>query len=229
MKIKSPNGTKAYNFRVVFVAAVFIFVTASMVIPGCGGKKAGEKAIVIWEQKDPEEQTLLEKHLEAFMVKHPGVKVTTVHFETDQLHSQFQTAALAGGGPQIVYGPSDKIGPYSVMKLIRPLEDIFDPAFLGQFDPGSIPKLEGHVYAVPDQVGNHLMLLYNKDIVATPPEDSDEWIKMCRESTKDLDGDGLPDRYGLVFNFMEPFWLVPFVGGFGGWIMDENNNPTLNT
>jgi len=220
----STGRVLVFSILVVsIVAASFVFV------PGCSKKGAGEKTIVIWEQKDPEEQTLLKKHLDAFMAKHPGVKVSIVHFETDQLHSQFQTAALAGGGPQIVYGPSDKIGPYSVMKLIQPLESLFERSFFEQFAPRSIPELEGHIYAVPDQVGNHLMLLYNKDIVARPPDDSDEWIALCRENTKDLNGDGLPDRYGLVFNFMEPFWLVPFVGGFGGWIMDENNNPTLNT
>jgi maltose-binding protein MalE len=200
---------------------------------GCGGKQGKEQQkateIVIWEQKDPEEQILLKKHLDTFMSQHPGVTVSTVHFETDQLHSQFQTAALAGGGPELVYGPADKIGPYSVMKLIRPLEDIFDAAYFAGFDKGSVPSLGGHIYAAPDQIGNHLMLIYNKALVKQLPKDSDEWIALCREATKDQNGDGLPDQYGLVFNYTEPFWLVPFLGGFGGWVMDDAANPTLDT
>jgi maltose-binding protein MalE len=198
---------------------------------GCGGKKAEQKSteIVIWEQKDPEEQVVLRKQLDTFMVLHPDVVVSTVHFETDQLHSQFQTAALAGGGPDLVYGPADKIGPYSVMKLIKPLEDLFDAAYFATFEKGSVPSLGGHIYAAPDQIGNHLMLIYNKALVKRVPKDSDDWIAMCREQTKDENGDGIPDRYGLVFNYTEPFWLVPFLGGFGGWVMDESNNPTLDT
>jgi arabinogalactan oligomer/maltooligosaccharide transport system substrate-binding protein len=170
---------------------------------GCGGKKAEQKSteIVIWEQKDPEEQVLLKKQLDTFMAQHPDVVVSTVHFETDQLHSQFQTAALAGGGPDLV----------------------------ATFEKGSVPSLGGHIYAAPDQIGNHLMLIYNKALVKRVPKDSDDWIAMCREQTKDENGDGIPDRYGLVFNYTEPFWLVPFLGGFGGWVMDESNNPTLDT
>jgi maltose-binding protein MalE len=163
------------------------------------------------------------------MQAHPGVTFSTVHFETDQLHSQFQTAALAGGGPDLVYGPSDKVGPYSVMRLIRPLEDLMGEGFFDQFEEASVPTLDGHHYAVPDQIGNHLMLLYNKALVSKPPADSNEWIEMCKRITRDEDGDGFPEVYGLVFNYNEPFWLIPFLGGFGGWVMDENDAPTLDT
>jgi maltose-binding protein MalE len=207
---------------------VFVCVTIASLLVGCGGEEKARE-IVIWEQMDPEEQLLLAKHLEEFKSTHPGVAISTAHFETDQLHSQFQTAALAGGGPQLVYGPSDKIGPYSVMNLIRPLEGIFDKSFLDAFEPSSVPSLGGHVYAVPDQIGNHLMLIYNKAFVKKEPADSDAWIAMCEANTIDRDKDGVPEKYGLVFNYMEPFWLVPFLGGFGGWVMDENAKPTLDT
>lgn len=207
---------------------LFACVAALLSIAGCGGKEK-PREIVIWEQKDPEEQILLAKHIEKFKAAHPGIAITTAHFETDQLHSQFQTAALAGGGPQLVYGPSDKIGPYSVMNLIRPLEGIFDRSFFDAFEPSSVPSLGGHIYAVPDQIGNHLMLIYNKALVRKAPATSDEWLAMCAANTIDRNKDGVPDQYGLVFNYMEPFWLVPFVGGFGGWVMDDSAKPTLDT
>jgi maltose-binding protein MalE len=215
-------------------AGWFVRVFVVLLWLGCGG--GGEEGasdepieIVIWEQKDPEEQVFMNKHLDAFMASHPNVRISTSHFETDLLQTQFQTAGLAGGGPDLVYGPSDKIGPYSVMQLIRPLEDMFPREFFDNFAGGSVPSLDGHIYAVPDQLGNHLMLLYNKALVEKLPEDSDEWIAMCKELTVDKDGDGFPDQYGLVFNFNEPFWLAPFLNGFGGWVMDEQFRPTLDT
>lgn len=206
----------------------FVILSACLLAAGCGGGGDGTE-IVIWEQKDPEEQTLLARQLERFMAEHPGVSVSTAHFETDLLHSQFQTATLAGGGPDLVYGPSDKIGPYSVMALISPLEGVFDEGFLAAFEPMSLATLDGHVYAVPDQIGNHLMLIYNRAFVEREPAGSDDWLAMMKELTVDENGDGLPDRYGLVFNAIEPFWLVPFLGGFGGWVMDEQHRPTLDT
>jgi len=206
-----------------------ILLILALIISGCGGTEEGKTGIVIWEQKDPEEQILMNRHIQTFQNEHPDVVISTVHFETDKLHSQFQTAALAGGGPDLVYGPGDKVGPYSVMKLIKPLESEFPEGFFDVFRKGSVPSLGGHIYAVPDQVGNHLMLIYNRELVEKAPEDTREWIEMARELTEDLDDNGIPDRYGLVFNFMEPFWLVPFLGGYGGWVVDEDMNPTLNT
>jgi len=200
-----------------------------LVLSGCGGGGDGKTEIVIWEQKDPVEQAVLGRQLAAYMASHPGVSVSTVHFETDLLHSQFQTATLAGGGPDLVYGPSDKIGPYSVMKLIMPLEDKFGDSFFGQYEKSSLAVLDGHVYAVPDQIGNHLMLIYNRKMVRSEPKDTDEWIEMCGKLTVDENGDGMPEQYGVVFNTVEPFWLVPFLGGFGGWVMDAAYAPTLDT
>ena len=33
----------------------------------------------------------------------------------------------------------------------------------------------------------------------------------------------------MVWNYTEPYFAVPFIGGFGGWIIDDQNRPTLNT
>lgn len=211
------------------ILLIFALYMIFLPLSGCGGKEDGKTEIVIWEQKDPEEQVLLDRHIARFMQKHPDIIISTVHFETDQLHSQFQTASLAGGGPDLVYGPSDKVGPYSVMQLIQPLEDIFEKAFFDSYEKQSVPSLEGHIYAVPDQIGNHLMLIYNKALVDRLPADTDEWISMMREIAVDRDGDGFPEVYGVVFNSVEPFWLIPFLGGYGGWVFDKDNNPTLAT
>ena len=59
------------------------------------------------------------------------------------------------------------------------------------------------------------MLLYNKDFVKTAPKDTDEMIKVAQANTKG-------DTYGLVFNQTEPFWLVPWLGGFGGQVFDKD-------
>ena len=37
------------------------------------------------------------------------------------------------------------------------------------------------------------------------------------------------DQYGLVWNFTEPFFYAPWLGGFGGSLINDQNQPTLNT
>jgi len=62
-----------------------------------------------------------------------------------------------------------------------------------------------------------------------PTTDTETWVKQLQSLTKDIDDDGKPDQYGLVFNLIEPFWLVPWLGGYGGWVMDDAGQPTLNS
>ena len=67
--------------------------------PKSGGKAA--RTIVIWEQMDPEERVRFEANLAAFKLAHPGVEIEHTPFETEQLRTQFQTAASGGGGPDL--------------------------------------------------------------------------------------------------------------------------------
>ncbi|MDI6638155.1 MAG: hypothetical protein QME82_04510 [Bacillota bacterium] len=49
-----------------------------------------------------------------------------------------------------------------------------------------------------------------------------------KELTKGLNNDAKPDQYGLVYNLNEPFWLAPWLGGFGGRPLD-GTKPTLDS
>ena len=204
--------------------------TLLLALAACGGKKAQDAGpIVLWEQMDPTEREILAENIARWTREHPEEPVTVTHFGTEDLRTNFQTAALAGGGPDLVYGPADQIGPFSVLGVIRPLDEILEPPFFAEFLPESFDTLQGHLYAVPDQIGNHLTLVVNRALVPEIPEDADEWLALARRLTVDTNGDGNPDQYGLVFDYKEPFWLAPFIGGFGGWVMDASNRPTLDT
>ncbi len=181
---------------------------------------------------DPQEQTLFDEHIEEFRAQHPefaAFDIERVHYRTEDLQTQFQTAALAYGGPNMVYGPADKIGPFQIMGLLMPIEDLLPQKEIDRFDPSALPELAGKIWGLPDQVGNHLILVANKALVDSIPDNTDAWVAQLQELTRDLDGDGKTDQYGLVFNLLEPFWLVPWLGGYGGWVMDDNAVPTLNT
>ena len=216
--------------RIGLAAAAAAVLLAGLLAAACG-RVDRSRSVVLWEQMDPEEQKLFDRHLEEFRAAHPeyaGFDIHRFHYRTEDLRTQFQTAALAYGGPNLVYGPGDNIGPFSIMGLLLPLEDLLAPEEIARFDPASLPVLEGHVYGLPAHVGNHLALVANLALVDTVPTDTDAWLAQLRALTRDEDGDGRPESYGLVYNMIEPFWLVPWLGGFGGWVMDEGNRPTLD-
>ena len=216
-----------------------LLALALLALPGCGGgagdgsgggdAPAGPVEVELWEMMDPRERELLTEHVAAFEAANPDIKVVTTHFGVEDLRTQFLTAALGGGGPDVVYGPSDNIGPFSIARTLRSVEDVFGADFLQQFHPLTHDKLNGQHWIVPEQFGNHLVFLYNKALVAEPPTTTDEMIALAKQHTVDEDGDGKPERYGMVFETKEPFWLVPWLGGYGGWVMDDGFNPTLDS
>ena len=204
----------------------------ALLLPAAGCGRADHAAqVVVWEQMDPQEQKLFDRHVTQFRAAHPefaGFAISRVHYETEQLRTQFQTAALAYGGPNLVYGPDDQVGPFSTMGLILPIEEFLGAAELARFAPEALPRLEGRLWSLPDQVGNHLTLVANLAYVDSIPSTTDGWIAQLKRVTRPRQGDR-PEVFGVVFNATEPFWLVPFLGGFGGWVMDERNEPTLDT
>jgi len=202
-----------------------------VLLTGCGGGRPGDRPteVVLWEMMDPEERDLLAEHLETFHTAHPEIRVSTTHAGVEDLRTNFLTAALGGGGPDIVYGPSDNIGPFSIAGTIRPLEPVFGRDFFDRFHPLTQDRLDGQIWAVPEQFGNHLAFVTNRDLVPEPPRNTEEMIEIAKRNTVDEDGDGKIDRYGIVFESKEPFWLVPWLGGYGGWVMDGEGNPTLDS
>ncbi len=211
---------------------VFALLLSSVTLLGWGGCRAsgdGRIRITIWHQDRIDVRLILQRQMARFMHLHPEVKVEELFKETEELRSGFIIAALAGQGPEIVYGPSDQVGPFELMDIILPLETLLDSAWLARYDPRGLTWYKGHLYQVADKLGNHLTLVYNRKLVPVPPTTEKEMIAIGRKITADLNGDGKIDRYGLTWNYTEPFFFIPFLTGFGGWIMDDQGRPTLDS
>ena len=176
-----------------------------------------------------ENRKVLREVCDDYEKNNPDIKINLTYRETEELRSSFQAAAMGGSGPELIYGPSDQVGPFSVMGIIQPLDDLLPHAYFNQFVKNAIVQSDGQIWMVGDVVGNHLMLIYNKDLISYPPTNTNELIKVGKKMTVDMDGDGKIDQYGLVWNFTEPFFYVPWLGGFGEWLLTEDNLPNLNT
>lgn len=208
---------RTHASRLAVLAAALLALSA-----GCAPAKKGSGPIVIWVQMDPQERGRFERNIAAYQATHPGAEVQVVPYDTENLRQQFQTAAAGGGGPHLIFGPSDQVGPLSLLELIRPLDETLPAGFFDRFVPHALDTLNGHVWQAPDQVGNHLMLVYNRALVPAPPATHEEFVATASRLTRD-------GRYGFVMETTEPYWLAPFLAGFGGWVMDAQHQPTLDT
>jgi maltose-binding protein MalE len=209
-------------------AALILLSLIVLSVSGCA-RKPDENRIVIWHQMRVDERLVLEDQIKQFMTLHPGIKVEQIFKETEELRSGFIVAAIAGQGPDLVYGPADQVGPFEVMGIIAPLEGLFDEEYLSSFIPQGLTYYKGHLYQLADKLGNHLILIYNRDLLPTPPATDSALIAVGKKLTADLNGDGKTDRYALAWNYTEPYFFIPFMTGFGGWVMTDEGVPTLDS
>ena len=181
--------------------------------------------LTMWT-KEASNQLQLVKDVVAECVKaDPSYTVDVVNYDVEKLRENFQTSALAGTGPDLLWTVNDHAGPFTTADLIDPVDNL--GLDLGQFVPGALEPvaLNGQHWGIPLSYGNNLMLLYNKKLIDHAPADTAEMIKMAQDFQAKNKG-----SVGLAFNFAEPFWLVPWLGGFGGKVFAEDGKtPTLNT
>jgi arabinogalactan oligomer / maltooligosaccharide transport system permease protein len=214
----------------LYKIASILSVIAALLLTGCG-VPGDENEIVIWHQMRVDEREILERQLAEFQTLNPGIKVTQLYKETEELRSGFIIAAIGGQGPELVYGPSDQVGPFETMQIIKPLDEVFEPEYLEKFNENGLVYSHGKLWMIADKIGNHLTLVYNKDLLPEPPTTDIELIEAAKRLTKDLNNNGRIDQYGLVWNYTEPFFFIHFLTGFGGWFFvdDTSTTPNLNT
>jgi maltose-binding protein MalE len=197
-----------------------------------------EQRIMVWHSFRPEGREILQQQLRQFksqLLVADAARFSEWEFEErfyapEEARTNFIVAALAGKGPALFRGASDNIGPLVELQVIQPLESYLDSTFLDSFVAEPIPAAvwhQDHLYQLADEIGNHLCLVYNKKFVPKPPETIRELIQMGRAIIKNPPTPEL--KYALAWNYTEPYFAVPFIGGYGGWIMNDQNEPTLNT
>lgn len=195
-----------------------------------GCKPADDRVkIRIWHQKTEAERTFFEKAIARYNAQQTDHVVEYLYKETEELRNLFIVASVGGQGPDLVYGPADNLSIFALTKSIRPIDAILPESYLAKFGEDGVVSWNGEAWMVADQVGNHLAFVYNKALMPEPPETTDEMIAMLRKLTIDTDGDGKVDQYGLTWNYTEPFFFMPFLTGYDGWMMDDAGNPTLET
>ncbi len=212
-----------------WVTTIHHIVLILILTISCAPKK---EKIVVWSSMRPLERQLLDSLLHEFSTSYPQYRFVQLFYAPEEARTNFIISALAGKGPALIHGASDNIGPFVELGVIRPMEEFFSQKELASFLNEPLPAntfFRGHLYQVADRVGNHLCLVYNKKLVQRPPQTMHELIEMGKTLTVDENGDGKPERYAIAWNYTEPFFFIPFITGYGGWIFDDQYRPTLNT
>jgi arabinogalactan oligomer/maltooligosaccharide transport system substrate-binding protein len=172
-------------------------------------------ALKLWHGwTDANELALLSGAVAAYTKANPGATVDLLAVPFDQLQNKFTTEASTGGGPDLLIGPKDWIGALTNAKLIAPLDDVAKDV-LADLTPSAVEanKYGGKVMALPESV-EAVVLWYNKDLVKTPPANTEELLTIAAASGLGLNT-GFYHTTGLLF-------------GFGGQLFDATQKCVLD-
>lgn len=210
-----------------FRASIVLGVVVLLGLMQATWAKPKNLEIVFSEYDDPNvyQEEFWKDFVGDFMKKNPGIVVKRIHNNDNDIRQNWQNQVSVGGGPDMTIAPHDSIGLFAEAGTALILDDFFPASFFKQFDQDILNsyKYRGKIYGLPYRMGNCLVLIYNKDLLPQPPKTMGELIAKAKQLTKGT------EQYGLVYDMVEPFFIVGFLGAYGGRVFDDKGNITLDT
>lgn len=193
------------------------------------GASAKSEVIEFWHPtNNPEALRLIDEAVKEWNASNPDLQVKhSVIRPADEMRIKFLSTMAAGNAPDIIYLTGLTAPELADMGAIVPLQELFDQDFLDQYIPAALNQLtyKGDLYGIPLE-GSTWGFFYRKDLFLeagldpdSPPKTWEELVEYGKALTKDTDGDGRIDQWGLAFSgaAWEPweYWF-PFIWQAGG-------------
>jgi len=98
----------------------------------------GPITITYWETDTDDADVLLDELAAEFMKANPAITVKRAHYSYDDLRNEFRAKSFNGQPPELVRAPGEFAGPFSELKIVRPLDEIFSKDSLDQYFTGAL-------------------------------------------------------------------------------------------
>jgi multiple sugar transport system substrate-binding protein len=189
---------------------------------------------------DPAERQAYADLVAAFREAHPDIAIELRHIPAQEAYrTRLATDFAAGAPPDVFLLNYRRFAAFAAADELLPLEPYLaasDSLAMEQFYPLALEafRWQGELICLPQNVSS-LVVYYNRDLFegAGVPLPAGDWswedfVAAARALTRDLDGDGMVDQYGLG---VEPslLRLAPFVWMNGAPLVDDPDQPTRLT
>ena len=225
------------HLRKLRIAAALLLLPALALLGAscAGGGASGEVRFLVFG--DPAELRAFRNVVSEFRKVEPEITVTLVEAsDRDDLIARLSTSFAGGQPPDLFLINYRFFGQFEVRGVLEPIqgrlddsaafaEDDFYAKALDAF------RIDGELVCLPQNVSS-LVVYYNRDLFREagiaeplPGWTWDEMVEKAIRLTRDSDGDGNVDQYGLG---VEPslIRIAPFVWSNGGELLDSDDRPT---
>ena len=184
--------------------------------------------LVVWHAYRGAEKAAFEKVVGMFE-KSPGakgIKVNTLAIPYDAYADKISAAVPRGKGPDLFIYAQDRLGGWiEAGKTVEPIDFFIDKPTRERLLPGMLEAMtyKGGVYGLPINYKS-ITLIYNKDLVKTPPKTTDEMVKVAKGLTNAQSG-----RYGLAYWYTNFYFHSALMNAFGGAVFDKDGKLTVDS
>ncbi|GIV78578.1 extracellular solute-binding protein [Litorilinea aerophila] len=237
--------------KLMFLTALLVALVA---FTGCGapaaapstGEQSGDSAaqapadeqatikwFLRWDQNRVD--NVAKPLIERFQEEHPNVTVELENIGSSaDYYTKLQTTVAGGTAPDVFYPATHIAYALASKGAILPIDDYIarDNIDLSQYEPAVLDlyTIDGKVYCLPlDRAA--LVVFYNKKMfdeagVAYPQEGWtwDDFLATAQALTKDFDGDGQIDQFGV--DQFRDYWPMVVWSNTGHGLFDDIRHPT---
>ncbi|QNO37152.1 ABC transporter substrate-binding protein [Protaetiibacter sp. SSC-01] len=196
--------------RNITLAGVGAIAAAALVLTGCsaGGDSDadGPVELVFWHGYTEADGDVLEGIVDEFNESQDEVRISTEINTWDVIDDTLLPALSSKTGPDLVAMPAERFPVYAAKKAFIALDDFYADAASNAGDvvegAKAMTEVDGTSYGVP--IGFvPVAIYYDKAAfaeagIAEVPADWDAWVEAAKKLTVDENGDGTPERYGMV-------------------------------
>lgn len=203
--------------RVMGKLGLIAATTLAMLTTSLGGLALADKGTLqVWINGDKGYKGLEE--IGKRFTADTGIKVVVEHPE--DAPGKFQQAAASGQGPDLFFWAHDRAGEWIQAGLIEPVKP--SPKFAKQFERMAWDawKFGGQYYGYPVAI-EAIALIYNTDIVKTPPSSFDEIFPLQEKLSKE-------GKTAILWAYNNTYFTWPLLAANGGYVFKRKASGDYN-
>ena len=187
---------------------------------------AAQVELVVWHAFSGEERAAFEKVVDLFNRQYVDeMSASSLAVPPDAYATRITIAVQNGQGPDVfIFAAGRASGWVEAEGIMEPLDRYLHDEVRARFIPAAMAAMQygDKTYGLPVSFEVATMI-YNTDLVPSPPRTSSELITMARANTSAADG-----RIGLAYDYDDFYHHGALLNAFGGGVFAGGRDPVLN-
>jgi multiple sugar transport system substrate-binding protein len=230
--------------RLVAKVGLFVVLILLLFVTGCtpvSPDRDGVTHLTLWQGiNPPPNRDVFQKLVDKFNRQHPDIQVESLYVgQADQQLPKILTATIGDAAPDLLWFGSMLTGQLVDLDAIVPLDKFWNQSSISRdIDPALRESMayEHHLWSVPFGT-NNVGIFYRPSLfkaagVEHLPTNWAELRSTAKQLTRDTNGDGKIDRYGILLPLGKGEWTVftwlPFMWGGGGELQGNSKKIVLS-